>query len=130
MSEPNSLDLMYEALTRDATNIYKENPGMVIAAVVKAAGGVVRISSDDVLMAPPLSEEIIVAQIWEMVILIEAHEIKEFFRVDGLCLQEPHPESPRELAYNGTFDRWDFIDDLMRGRGHGGKDPRAVETGP
>ncbi len=62
-----------------------------------------------------LSEELIVGRIWEMVILIEAHEIKEFFRVGGLCVQEPHPEAPRELAYDGMLDRWDFVDDLMRG---------------
>jgi hypothetical protein len=53
MSEPNSLDLMYEALTGPSRSIYKENPGLVLAAAVKAAGGVIRISSDDVLMAPP-----------------------------------------------------------------------------
>ena len=34
MSEPNSLDLMYEALTGPSRSIYKENPGLVLAAVV------------------------------------------------------------------------------------------------
>lgn len=80
-----------------------------------------------------LDEMLIVAQIWELVILIEAHEIKEFFRVDGLCVQEPHPESPRELAFDGALDRWDFIPDLLGGKRHGGfdndYDPRAVEEG-
>lgn len=74
-----------------------------------------------------LDELLIVSQIWEMVILIEAHEIKEFFRVDGLCVQEPHPESPRELAFGGALDRWDFIPDLLGGKRYG-EEPRAVEA--
>lgn len=69
-----------------------------------------------------LDELLIVSQIWEMVILIEAHEVKEFFRVDGLCVQEPHPESPRELAFDGALDRWDFVPDLLGGKRHGGFD--------
>lgn len=67
-----------------------------------------------------LSDEMIVGKIWEQVIAIEAHEIQEFFRYDGLCVQEPHPEAPRELAFDGALDTFDFIHDLMTMKGRNG----------
>lgn len=46
-----------------------------------------------------LPTEVIVLRIFDTVYEMEIHELKEFFRYDGLCVQEPHPEAPRKLAF-------------------------------